>query len=416
MKRRHFLLTAGMAGLGLAGLASWRFWPEQGLFNPCLAALPRELANHDLVQSAWAGLDPKQVWDCHAHLIGTGDSGSGAWINPAMESMINPLQFAQRLFYLNAGCVHEAPGQVDQSYIERMRNLLEGMQPGAKLMLFAFDYFHREDGTIDRHSSAFHVPNDYTRDTARSHPRYFEWVASIHPYRKDCVEALERAAAEGARAIKWLPAAQGMNPASPLCDRFFAALAKLGLPLITHAGEERAVHGGNMQHFGNPLLLRRALDHGVRAVVAHCGSMGQDRDIDKGENGPYVDSFDLFARLMDDPLYGPKLNGDISAVTQLNRAGPALKTLLERTDWHNRLLNGSDYPLPGVMPLFSVDYMVQLGLLSASAAPVLTEIRKHNPLLFDFVLKRHLASAGKSFASSVFATRPFFERRIAKPF
>ncbi|MCZ7655906.1 MAG: hypothetical protein M5R42_19030 [Rhodocyclaceae bacterium] len=82
-------------------------------------------------------------------------------------------------------------------------------------------------------------------------------MASIHPYRRDCVEALTRAAAEGARAVKWLPAAQGMNPSSPLCDRFFEALAKLDLPLISHAGEERAVHGGNTQHFGNPLLLRQ---------------------------------------------------------------------------------------------------------------------------------------------------------------
>jgi mannonate dehydratase len=416
MNRRRFLLSAGLTGLGVTGMAAWWFWPEQGLLNPCLSTLPRKLADHELVRSAWLGLDPAQVWDCHAHLVGTGDSGSGIWLNPALESMIHPVQYAQRLFFLNAGCAHEAPGRVDQSYVERMQNLLEGMRPGAKLMLFAFDYFHREDGAISRDDSAFHVPNDYARNVARQHPRHFEWVASIHPYRRDCVEALTRAAAEGARAVKWLPAAQGMNPSSPLCDRFFEALAKLDLPLISHAGEERAVHGGNTQHFGNPLLLRRALDHGVRVVVAHCGSMGQDRDIDRGANGPHVDSFDLFARLMDDAAYGPKLHGDISAVTQLNRAGPALITLLEREDWHGRLLNGSDYPLPGVMPLFSVNYMVQLGLLSASAAPVLTEIRRHNPLLFDFVLKRHIASGGSSFASSVFATRSYFDRRIAKPY
>jgi mannonate dehydratase len=40
---------------------------------------------------------------------------------------------------------------------------------------------------------------------------------------------------------------------------------------------------------------------------------------------------------------------------------------------------------------------------------VLKQIREHNPLLFDFVLKRHLHSGGKAFAKSVFETRPFFE-------
>jgi mannonate dehydratase len=93
----------------------------------------------------------------------------------------------------------------------------------------------------------------------------------------------------------------------------------------------------------------------------------------------------------------------------VNRAGPALAKVIERGDWHARLLNGSDYPLPGVMPVFSVDYLVSLKLVEESAAPVLKEIRSHNPLLFDFVLKRHLRSNGKALSSGVFETRSFFE-------
>jgi uncharacterized protein len=83
--------------------------------------------------------------------------------------------------------------------------------------------------------------------------------------------------------------------------------------------------------------------------------------------------------------------------------------VIERTEWHSRLLNGSDYPLPGIMPLFSADYMVSLGLLSESAAAVLREIRAYNPLLFDFVLKRNLRSDGKAFSNGVFETRRFFD-------
>ena len=96
-------------------------------------------------------------------------------------------------------------------------------------------------------------------------------------------------------------------------------------------------------------------------------------------------------------------------MTQVNRAGPALaRGCIERGDWHSRLLNGSDYPLPGVMPIFSVDYLVSLGLLvDESAAPVLKEIRLHNPLLFDFVLKRHCARAARRFRARVFETRAF---------
>jgi mannonate dehydratase len=97
-------------------------------------------------------------------------------------------------------------------------------------------------------------------------------------------------------------------------------------------------------------------------------------------------------------------------MTQVNRAGPALARVVEEQGWHARLLNGSDYPLPGVMPIFSVDYLVSLGMIEAAAADVLREIRLHNPLLFDFVLKRSLRSRGRSLAARVFETRAFFVR------
>ena len=382
------------------------------MWNPCLARLPRRLAEHELVRSAWQGLDPAQVWDAHAHLVGTGDSGSGVVVNPRMESLLNPAEYARRLFFLNAGCAHDAPGSVDRAYVERILNLMDGMRPGAKIVLFAFDRVHDERGAVQRERTGFYVPNAYARDTARAHPQVFEWVASIHPYRADCAEALERAKAEGARAVKWLPAAMGMDPASPLCDRFYAAAARLALPIISHAGLERAVMGTDAQDYGNPLKLRRALDAGVRVVVAHCASLGQDRDLDLGPGGPHVDSFELFARLMQEPRYAGRVFGDISAMTQVNRAGGSLARVLEREEWHPRLLNGSDYPLPGLMPIFSVEYIVSLGLLEAVAAPVISEIRAHNPLLFDFVLKRSLRANGRAFAASVFQTRRFFERAV----
>jgi mannonate dehydratase len=252
------------------------------------------------------------------------------------------------------------------------------------------------------------VPDAYARDVAKAYPASFEWVASIHPYRPDALDALAWAKKEGARGVKWLPSAMGIDPASPRCDPFYRALEKNGMPLIAHAGLERAVLGREMHDYGNPLRLRRALDAGVRVVVAHCASMGEDRDLDKGENGPYVESFSLFTRIFE--TYAQHCYGDISAMTQVNRAGPLLAKVIERSDWHARLLNGSDYPLPGVMPIFSVDYLVSLGLLNEGLAPILKEIRLHNPLLFDFVLKRHLQSNNKMLSASVFETRMFFMR------
>jgi uncharacterized protein len=146
-KRRRQLIAAagGVTVFGAAALL-WRYWPQHGLINPCNTALPASLADHEAVRAAWDGIDATRAWDCHAHLIGNGDSGSGVWLNPDMHSLAPPVQFAQRLFFLNAGCAHASPGRVDESYIQRMHNLLDGMRPGCKLLLLAFDRHYSKEG------------------------------------------------------------------------------------------------------------------------------------------------------------------------------------------------------------------------------------------------------------------------------
>jgi mannonate dehydratase len=74
------------------------------------------------------------------------------------------------------------------------------------------------------------------------------------------------------------------------------------------------------------------------------------------------------------------------------------------------LLNGSDYPLPGVVPLTSPRQWAKAGLLDDAAVPVLNEIQNYNPLLFDFVLKRSLRAGKHSLAVGIFHTRDFFLR------
>jgi uncharacterized protein len=411
--RRRFLGAAAFTAVTSAGCGALDFWPDEGWRNRCVSVLPPGLANHPAVLAAWDGIDPAAVWDTHTHLVGIGDSTSGVYVNPAMKRPLNPLLYARFLFYLNAGCVHDAPGKVDETYVARLLNLVEGMRPGFKTMLFAFDATVDANGAPQLEQTMFHVPNDYAATVARRYPHHFEWVASIHPYRPDALERVARAAQSGARAVKWLPNAMLMDPAAPRCDAFYDALVRHDLPLITHAGFEAAVHSPEGQSMGNPLRLRRALDRGVRVVVAHCASLGEDIDLDVGANGPRVASFILFRRLMEEDRYRGRLFGDVSAMMLRNRAGAPLAYVLERTDWHPRLVNGSDYPLPGILPLISVETLVRDGFLPAEIGPVLRELREHNPLLFDFVLKRNLQSKGRRFDSRVFATRALFAPKSA---
>ncbi|MGB4063374.1 MAG: amidohydrolase family protein [Azonexus sp.] len=399
-RRRFIGWLAGGAALAAGGTAL----AKPLLVNKCRVAIPAGLIDSPWLQQAWAGIDPTQLWDCHVHLAGIGDGGSGIVVGPQLSSLLHPLHYAQRLFYMNAGCAHDAPGKVDQAYVARLLNLCDAMPDGFKVMLFAFEQFHNSKGDAHPEHSAFYVPNAWAAKLAKDFPARFEWVASLHPYHVGAADDLKLAVANGARAVKWLPAAMGMDPADAKCEPFYRVLAESGTPLIVHCGEEKAVKGSDTQAFGNPLRLRRALDTGVKVVVAHCASLGDDLD----DDGKVRSSFDLFLKLMAEPRAKNLLHGDISAITQRNRKPALIRTLLERNDLHVRLLHGSDYPLPGIVPLTSTAALARAGLLPKAAINDLDILRQHNPLLFDFTLKRLLNWQGHSFSPAVFNTRRLF--------
>jgi len=404
------LLASGMAQAGL------KWWPGIGLNNDCLSGLPEHLKNHPLMKQIWANIDAAQVWDTHVHIVGTGDSDSTdtnniqsknkVWFNPDMDSYWHPILKLQKQFYMNGGCVDSE--HVDTSYVARLAEISAEMPAGYKSMLFAFDWYHDAQGRPNKTQSIFHIPDQYVAGIAKQYPQYFEWVASIHPYRPDCVDALEQAHVLGARAIKWLPSGMGIDPSTAKCDAFYQKLHDLNMPIISHTGRESAVQGGDQSH-GNPLRMRRALDAGVRVVLAHCASDGHDEDLDN--QNKKIKSFDLFSRLMDTPAYQHLVFGEISAITLINHSW-AIKPLLARTDWHNRLLNGSDYPLPGIQPLVSTNALVYMDLLQKDQIDFLQELRHYNPLMFDFATKRLINFDGNAFDTSIFHTRSFFEGHV----
>ena len=424
LSRRDFLQKMFVAATLLNATPSAKAAFLDGvLFNPCGTQLPQHLTTHPIVKSAWQGIELSRFWDSHAHIAGTGDGNSGVYTSADMHSLWHPMQFAQHKFYLNAACTEK--NKVDHSYVARMLHLLDEVNhtslvsskqtesvlaSQAKLLLFAFDQAHAENGLPVPEKTAFHVPNNYAHEIAQRYPQYFEWVCSIHPYRPDAVATLEAAVANGARALKWLPSAMGIDPASPKCDAFYRTLAQFNMPLICHAGEEKAVDGMGYHDANNPLKMRRAMDAGVRVVIAHCASIGEDVDLDEGKHGPLVSSFKLFERLMANKQYQQHLYADISAITQRNRSVEVLRTIIEHQEWHGRLLNGSDYPLPGVLPLFSLNKLAKAGLLESNAVPVLEELQQYNSLLFDFVLKRQLRAGTQKLSDNIFHTRDFFQR------
>lgn len=406
--RRHAMCCGAAAVAGLfTSLQAHAALP--GIDNPCRGTLPPALAQHDLVRAAFDGIDARALWDVHAHLLGTGDSGSGCTVHPSMSQWWRPIEVLRRQAILNAACVGSNTASVDRAYVERLLALTADFPAGARWLLFAFDNAHGDDGAMQPDATTFHVPDRYAREVCGAHAERFGFVASVHPYASDALERLNRAIADRALAIKWLPSAMNIDPRDVRCRPFYDRLAATRLPLILHFGEEQAVPGAGRNEFGNPLLARVMLEAGVRVVMAHCASLGHALDSDK-PSAPRVPAFDLFARLMDERAHDKLLLGDLSAVLQANRRTEIARTLIERDHWHGRLLHGSDYPLPGIPILTRPQRLADAGLLDAKAVPVLVQIREHNPLLFDFVLKRSLRAGSRALPAAVFETRHHFAR------
>jgi uncharacterized protein len=404
LNRRHLMCCGAAAVAGLFTSLEAHAVALPGLDNPCRGRLPEALAKHDLVRSAFDGLDASALWDVHAHLLGTGDSGSGCSVHASMSQWWRPIEVLRRHAILNAACVDSGSASIDRAYVERLLTLVADFPAGSRWLLFAFDHAYDDDGRVHADATTFHVPDRYSREVCAKHAERFGFVASIHPYAPDAVERLNRAISEGAYAIKWLPSAMNIDPRDRRCRPFYERLAATRVPLIAHFGEEMAVPGAGRSEFGNPLLARTPLEAGVRVVMAHCASLGHAPDTDK-KSAPRVPAFDLFARLMDERAHEKLILGDTSAVQQINRRPEVLRALLERDDWHGRLLHGSDYPLPGIPILTRPQRLAEGGLLDAAAVPVLLQIREHNPLLFDFVLKRSLRFGGRAWPAAVFETR-----------
>ncbi len=350
------------------------------------------------VQNSLSGLDLNKIVDYHTHLVGMNEKETGAFVNPHMKSVWHFKENTRYKVYLSALKVNN-PEKADSESVARLLDLVKNLPYKPKHFLLAFDKHYNESGEVNLAKTEFYTPNEYSYRISEEYKEYFLPCISIHPYRKDAIKELEKWGKLKVKIIKWLPNAQGIDPSNPKLEKFYKKMIELKMVLLTHAGEERAVEADEDQKYGNPLLLRYPLGLGVKVIIAHAASLGFDIDLDD-VNKIKLPSFDLFLRLMNEKKYQKNLFADISAVVQFNRDKRILQTLLERKDLHNRLVHGSDYPLPAVNLVIRLSKLKKF--LSNEEQIHLKEIYEYNPILFEFILKRNLNFNGNKFSDSIF--------------
>ena len=215
---------------------------------------------------------------------------------------------------------------LDEAYVRLLVTWLDSSSL-AGLVALACDDVHEENGVRRPDLSRLFVPNDYVFRVAKLEPRILPGI-SIHPARKDALDALDASVEAGAVLLKLLPCVQIVDPSLPKYRGFWKRMAELGLPLLAHTGGEFSLPTYRPE-LQDPNCLRVPLELGVKVIAAHCGAPAL----------PWGKDYSLeFLRLR---RTFPNLYGDISALSQPTH----LKTLARLRDDPERVLYGSDYPV-----------------------------------------------------------------------
>ena len=226
-----------------------------------------------LIDEAFKGIQPQASVDHHVHIVALGIDGSGAFVNPKMRSRLHWIERLKFGVYASAAGIKN-PDNADREYVSRLVRLIRNIPAPGKYRILAFDKHYNSDGSVNVEKTTFYVHNEYVFRLVQDYPDLFLPVISVHPYRPDALEELEKWAKRGAKYVKWLPNAMGIDPSSPRLDSFYKKMKDYRMILQSHAGEEQAVEAEEDQRLGNPLLLRKPLEHGLRVIAAHGASLG----------------------------------------------------------------------------------------------------------------------------------------------
>lgn len=272
-----------------------------------------------------------KIIDMHAHVAGIGAGGSGCYVSPTLQ---NNFRFNQYLAGFGVTRA-ELEQHGDSIAIDKMAQRLQASRSVQGAVLLALDGVVDAQGELDLPRTEVYIPNRYVLEQVRRYPGLLHFGASINPYRKDALVQLEQAKRDGAVLVKWIPNIQHIDPADPQLAAFYRKMRELGLPLLSHTGQERSFSSAN-DAFGDPRRLELPLSLGVTVIAGHIATTGMNH----GEDN-YQRILPMFAQY-------PNLYTDISSLTQINKLGFMAKALNEPR-LQGRLLYGSDFPLSNMI-------------------------------------------------------------------
>ena len=166
---------------------------------------------------------------------------------------------------------------------------------------------------------------------------------SINPLRPDALDLIDKYSDLGFKGAKFLQNYWGVDTREKQFLPYFEKLKEKNLPLIVHIGSESSVH--SFKECESIEMLNHPLEVGVNVICAHMALSYEPLKIFKAlSKNPKNFNHEYF-QLLEMLEAHDNLYADISALLTPVRA-KVLGHLSEQKQIHNKLLFGTDFPVP----------------------------------------------------------------------
>jgi len=237
-----------------------------------------------------------------------------------------------------------------EGYKSNFARLIKSSNFVQKSVVFGVDAKFDESGNLAHKDKTVCASNEDVFAFYEQNPSEVVPFFSVNPNRKDALNLIEKYHKMGFKGGKLLHSYWETDLNDKRYEPYFMLLSELGLPLVIHVGDENSL--ASNKALESIEQLKSPLNLGCRIVCAHMGASSDgaftalSRDPEKfGAN-----YFTLLGWLREfDGLYA-----DVSALLCINKARilPHLKT---QTQIHDKILFGTDFPVPFSVILSSYD-------------------------------------------------------------
>jgi predicted TIM-barrel fold metal-dependent hydrolase len=239
-----------------------------------------------------------------------------------------------------------------EEYVNTLIKSVRGSNRVEKIVLFGIDEKIDESGNLLHKDNTVCATNEDVMSVYSKNQDVIIPFFSINPLRADAAKLIDRYAKAGFKGAKFMQNYWEIDTNNPAFASYYEKLKEYNLPVVFHIGSESSLPSNKT--YESLKMIEQPLKLGVKVIVAHMALSYEPLKIGRAlrRNPKYFpQEYHTLLEMLEsyDNLYA-----DISAILTPVRA-KVLKHLSSHFKVHDKLLYGSDYPVPFSIMINSYD-------------------------------------------------------------